>query len=188
MVKDVTVCGPDPSQSLEEQWIRWRVAQTGSVLWRRHSLQQIGGWNEQYPCCQDNEVTLRAIRKGLTFEYCPDAGAVYRVWSDETVCRKDPSKVIQFKTKLIDEMLEWLDQTGDLTTAHSSAAGQAFFEMARSLAKSDLAVAQDYVTKRIGSGPFRAIGPAAPRQYKLLFSLIGFKATEIVAKLLRRSD
>ncbi len=91
--------------TLEEQWIRWQVAQTGSVLWRREALLAIGGWNEQYPCCQDNEVTLRAIQKGLKFHFCPDAGAVYRIWSEGTVCRKDPTRLIRYKTQLIEQMM-----------------------------------------------------------------------------------
>ena len=176
----------EPSQSIEEQWIRWRVAQTGSVLWRRESLKRIGGWNEEYPCCQDNEVTLRAIKNGLRFHYYPRADAIYRIWSEETVCRKDPAKVIHFKTMLLDEMLEWLKRNGKLKEAHSQAAGQAFFEMARILAKSNLNTAGKFVGRRRRVGPFFLAGAAAPANYRLVYKLLGFKNAERVASWMRK--
>jgi glycosyltransferase involved in cell wall biosynthesis len=180
-VEDTTIHKPNPDQSLEEQWIRWQVAQTGAVLWRKSALHRIGGWNEQYPCCQDNEVTLRAIKNGLEFHFCGHADAVYRIWSDDTVCRKNPTKVIQYKTKLIDEMLDWLKGEGRLNESHSIAAGQAFFEMARTLTQFDAVAAEHYASERIRAGTFLVTGPAAPRNYKFVYRILGFKNTERIA-------
>ena len=180
-VSAVTVRPPNLSQSLEEQWIRWQVAQTGTVLWRTSSLRRIGGWNEAYPCCQDNEVTLRAIREGLTFAFCPDAGAVYRIWSDDTVCRKDSNKVIRYRTDLIRQMLAWLDSCGRLTQMHRDAAGQAFFEMARTMAKHDISAADRYATKCKNDQLFRITGPAGPLHYRLIAKTMGFRMAERVA-------
>lgn len=173
------------NQSLEEQWIRWRVAQTGSVLWRRKSLQHIGGWNEDFPCCQDNEVTLRAIQNGLRFYYCSSADAVYRIWSEDTVCRKDPHKVIRYRTDLIRQMLAWLDSRGELSQAHQDASGQAFFEMARTMAKSDIVAANKYAAKCKQDRLFKIDGPAAPRIYRLLYPILGFARTEKLAAVRR---
>jgi hypothetical protein len=172
--------------SLEEQWIRWQVAQTGSVLWRRAALLSIGGWNEEYPCCQDNEVTLRAIQAGLRFHFCPHAGAVYRIWSEQTVCRKDPTRVVRYKTKLIQEMLAWLAEKGRVTPQIRAAAGQAFFEMARILAKYDLHQAAGFHHERKVSGWYCPAGPAAPWHYRLVHRVLGFKMAEQIAAWLRR--
>jgi glycosyltransferase involved in cell wall biosynthesis len=169
----------DPSASLPEKWIRWQVAQTGSVLWRRKALLAIGGWNEQYPCCQDNEVTLRAIQRGLKFHFCPDAGAVYRIWSEGTVCRKDPTRVIRYKTQLIEQMMDWLEEQGKVTPAIEAAAGQAFFEMARTWAKYDLEAAVDYQRQRRWYLP---IGPAAPVIYRITHKMLGFRQAEQLAR------
>ncbi len=167
--------------SLEEQWIRWQVAQTGAVLWRREALLAIGGWNEAYPCCQDNEVILRAIQAGLKFHYCPDAGAVYRIWSEGTVCRKDPARVIRYKTQLIDQMMAWLAQQGSVTPAIEAAAGQAFFEMARTWAKYDLPKAAAYQKERFKKGWYTPVGPAAPLSYRLTHRFMGFRLAEQIA-------
>ena len=171
--------------SLEEQWIRWQVAQTGSVLWRREALLAIGGWNEDYPCCQYNEVTLRAMQHGLKFHFCPDAGAVYRIWSEGTVCRKDPTRVIRYKTQLIEQMMGWLAEQGRITPAIEAAAGQAFFEMARTWAKYDLEAAVDYQRQRRERGWYLPAGPAAPASYRRIHDWLGFRWAERIAALRR---
>jgi glycosyltransferase involved in cell wall biosynthesis len=186
LLQDRVVHGPDTKQSLEEQWIRWHVAQTGSVLWRRHSLKRIGGWNEQYPCCQDNEVTMRAIHQGLQFVFCPDAYAVYRIWSDNTLCRKDPYKVIEFKTGLIEQMEDWLKKKERFTEPHLAAVGQTFFEMARTLASYNLSVAHQFAKERKQKGLFHVCGPAASRNYRLVYWLLGFRGAEKVAQWVRK--
>jgi glycosyltransferase involved in cell wall biosynthesis len=184
-VADQTPHGANDSQSLEEQWIRWHIAQTGSVLWRASSLRKIGGWNEEFPCCQDNEVTLRAIQNNLSFQFCPAAEAVYRIWSEETVCRKDPGKVVRFRTQLIREMLSWLESHGKLLPAHRDAAGQAFFEMARTLATTDISTASQYAKKCRTDRIFNVVGPAAPTIYRMLIPILGFARTEKIAALRR---
>lgn len=176
----------DASQSLEEQWIRWQVAQTGTVLWRADFLRSIGGWNEDYTCCQDNEATLRAILAAGRFAFCDSAQAVYRIWSEDTVCRRDPSQVIHVKTQLLDQMLDWLKATGRLDSAHTVAAGQAYFEMARKLAVADVQLADTYRQERLRTRVFRPCGPAAPWHYRLMYRTVGFRCTETVANFMRR--
>ena len=69
--KKYYISSVDTSDSLEEQWIKWQVAQTRALLWKRSSLNLIGGWNEDMSCCQDNEITMRAIIRGLKFHFSP---------------------------------------------------------------------------------------------------------------------
>jgi len=109
-----------------EQWIRWQLAQTGAVLWRKDALVRIGGWNEQYQCCQDNELTMRAIQHGLNLQYCNEVDAVYRIWSEETVCRRSPRRLIDVRTHLLDSMLEWLADEERMTEQFHNAAAQMF--------------------------------------------------------------
>ncbi|MCA8986329.1 MAG: glycosyltransferase, partial [Planctomycetaceae bacterium] len=167
---------------LSLQWIRWHVAQTGTVLWRAEALRSIGGWNEEYPCCQDNEVTLRAILSELRFLLVNRAEAVYRIWSEQTVCRKNPQRVIEVKTSLIDQMMAWLqDQPGDHLRSQQ-AAGQACFEMARTLAQHSIPTAAAYRSERVQKGLFCPTGPAAPLTYRLVQKWMGFSNAERVAR------
>jgi len=179
---------PDSGADLYERWIRWQVCQTGGVLWRRGSLLQIGGWNESFFCCQDNEVCLRAIRAGFKFAYCPEPGTVYRIWSEGTVCRKNPKQLIQIKTLLIDDMLEWLKMIDILKPTHMAAAGQISFEMARTLAKFSISEASTYSKKQKAKCIWNPVGPAAPLRYKLAMNVLGFRAAELIAKNFLRAS
>ena len=169
-----------------EQWLRWNVSQTGSLLWKKDSLLKIGGWNESFACCQDNEVCLRAIKAGLKFGYCPEPRAIYRIWSEGTVCRKNPRQLIQTKTMLIDDMLEWLKMIGSLKPIHIAAAGQMSFEMARTLAKFSISEASTYSKKQKAKGILNPVGPAAPRCFRFVSRVFGFQVANFVATALRK--
>jgi hypothetical protein len=174
-----------PGEDIFTQWITWRIPQTGGALWRRTTLDALGGWNAEQPCCQEHELYLRAILARQRFRYTPTPGAVYRIWSEETLCRKDPRMVARVRTGLIDTMLDWLTRDGRLTTAHRTAAGQVFFEQARTMARFDLAEAAAFCAERKARGIFHVGGPAAPTSYRIIHSLLGFSAAEKIARLLR---
>src|SRR5262249_17978259 len=79
---------PEP----HDPWVllaSWQLPQTGAFLWRKQAILDVGGWKHDQPCCQEHERYLRLIIGGKEFAYCPSGGAVYRQWSDKTVCRKD---------------------------------------------------------------------------------------------------
>jgi cellulose synthase/poly-beta-1,6-N-acetylglucosamine synthase-like glycosyltransferase len=176
---------PSSESDLFEQWIRWQVCQTGGVIWRRDALCKIGGWNEAYRCCQDNEVCLRAIQQGLRFSFCPNPGAVYRIWSEDTVCRKNPREVIATKTGLIDDMLKWLKDTCRLNSRHTAAAGQASFEMARTLAKFSISEAARYSKTQQAKGLWNPVGPSAPIIFCRVMDIFGYYAAELFARSAR---
>src|SRR6185503_12404902 len=98
----------NPSSDLYAQWLSWQLPQTGGCLWRKTSLVSIGGWNEGVPCCQEHELYLRAIKSNLRFRFAPSANAVYRIWSDATLCRRDPRQVVRMKSALLDDLRAWM--------------------------------------------------------------------------------
>lgn len=167
------------------QWISWQLPQTGACLWRKSTLARLGGWNESMPCCQEHELYLRAIQAGVHFQFTPTPNAVYRIWSDETLCRKDPLLVIDVRTELIEQMLSWLQDNQLLNHSHRTVAGRAFFEMARTAARFDLQLATHYLKEKQSRGLLKLEGPAAPWAYRICFQLFGFKTAERIASLLR---
>ena len=177
----------DPALDLASQWLAWQMPQTGGALWRTSALLILGGWKEVQPCCQEHELYLRALKAGLRFVFAPTPHAVYRIWSQETVCRKDPRLVIDVRTALIDELRTWLTESGRWTEEHRQIAGRACFEMARTLAKTDLARASAYHRDRRARRLIHLAGPAAPRSYRWIHGTAGFNAAERLAALTRRS-
>jgi GT2 family glycosyltransferase len=175
----------DPKRDLWTQWLSWELPQTGAVLWRRSALDKLGGWKENQPCCQEHELYLRALMGGLRFVYAPTARAVYRLWSEETVCRKDPRLTIQVKTALIDEARGWLVERRRWTVEHYRTAARACFELARTLARIDIEEATDYHNERLRCGLILPEGAAAPGRYLVAYHLFGFRTAERVARWTR---
>lgn len=174
-----------PEDDIFTQWIQWRIPQTGGALWRREALDRLGGWKEDQPCCQEHELYLRALMAGMTFRYAPTPGAVYRIWSEDTLCRKDPRLVARVRTGLVYTMLDWLTANNKRTPLHDAAAGRVFFEQARTWARYDLDEAKAYCAGRRSRGCFNVSGPAAPQAYRIIYSLFGFAAAERIARALR---
>lgn len=175
----------DPALDLYARWFSWQLPQTGGALWRRSALETLGGWNEAQPCCQEHELYLRALEAGLRFVCAPSAHAVYRIWSEETVCRRDPCQVVRVRTVLFDRLEKWMKQRGLWTESHRRVAGRQCFEMARTLAKHDVDEARRYHAERRARGMIHLEGPAAPRAYQLAHRLLGFAAAEKLAALQR---
>jgi hypothetical protein len=170
-----------PKNDIYGQWLAWEIPQTGGALWRRSALNLAGAWKEDQPCCQEHELYLRALQAGLRFQFAPTPGAAYRIWSEDTVCRRDPRLVIHVKTGLIDHCQAWLTQHALWTETHRRIAGQACFEMARSLAKYDLAEAEAYHRERAARHLLYLHGPAAPTSYRLAYHTLGFARAERLA-------
>ena len=171
----------DPARDIHAQWIAWQIPQTGGALWRKTALDALGGWKPGQPCCQEHELYLRALQAGLRFAFAPTPHAVYRIWSEQTLCRRDPRLVIRERTKLIDNLHAWLTARGAWTETHRRIAGQACFEMARTIAKYDLAEAAAYHRERCARGLLHLGGPAAPAGYRLAHRVLGFTAAEKIA-------
>ena len=175
----------DPESDLYERWFTMQLPQTGAALWRTDALRKIGGWNEAMPCVQDHELYLRALQAGLRFHATAGSHAVYRLWSEGTLCRKDPILAIEVRTRLARQLLGWLRETSRLTSRHKSTAGRICFEMARQIARYDRRRAAEYHRAQQADGLIEPAGPAAPAHYRFIYRTLGFAAAERVASLLR---
>ena len=179
----------DSSRDLISQWLRWEVGQTGALLWKGSALETIGGWNDEQPCCQDNEITLRAIMAGLTFRFAPAAGAIYRHWTEQTLSRKDPAKTLNERARLTLEMVQWLTkQRQALTGEQLETLSEEAYAVARSLAATGpegLHAAHDWLRQLGGIASIEPRGRACPPSYRLLTRVLGFRGSEKLAARLR---
>lgn len=173
----------DTSVDIYTQWLAWKLPQTGGALWRKSALEAIGSWKEGQPCCQEHELYLRALQSRLRFVFAPSARAVYRIWSEDTVCRRDPRTVIRIKTGLIDILRKWMEEERLWQPEHARIAGRACFEMARTLARHDLAEAVAYHGERARRHLIHLAGSAAPYSYRLVYRTVGFAGAERLAAL-----
>jgi GT2 family glycosyltransferase len=168
-------------------WLATSVPLTGGCLWRRQALESIGGWNERFRCCQEYELYFRALQKNLRFQVAGAPLSVHRIWSEDTVSRRDKKGLVFVKTELIQRFLQWLESEGRWTPDYQRLAGRACFEMARTLATEDLTLATRYYRERKREGLMQPEGPQAPWKYSLALRCLGFNPAERLARSLKQT-
>ena len=177
---------PEP----HDPWIllaRWYLPQTGAPLWRKQAVVDIGGWKESQPCCQEHELYLRLLQAGKLFRYCPDAGAVYRQWSEETVCKRDKPEVRRRRMEILEGVEQSLRVQDALRPDRLWSVNQARFETARSEWQVNKRQALAFMNTINRSQPdFMPGGTAAPRAYTWAYRTLGFRLAETIADWRRR--
>ena len=149
------------------------------------ALKDLDGWRNEQQCCQHHELYLRSLKEGQRWKFALTPGAQYRIWSDETLSRKDPRMVIRVRTRLMDHLREWMQAKKLWKEEHAHIAGRACLEMARTLARHDLKEAARYHRDRRNHDMIQLEGPAAPKSYRWSYRLLGFSNSERLASLLR---
>jgi glycosyltransferase involved in cell wall biosynthesis len=172
---------PEP----HDLWVllaRWYLPQTGSPLWHKQAILDVGGWKPDQPCCQEHELYLRLLMGGKRFAYFAEGGAVYRRWGKDTVCTSDMSEVRRRRLEIEQRVEEFLRQRAELTPARHWAINQARFETARTAWQHDRLEAQGIIRTIQQSYPaFVPEGRAASRHYRAVYRLVGFEPTEVLA-------
>lgn len=177
---------PEP----HDPWVllaRWYLPQTGSPLWRKQAILDAGGWKPDQPCCQEHELYLRLLKAAKRFAYCPANGAVYRQWSENSVCTRDLSEVHRRRLEIEQRAEDFLCSQGELTVDRLWAINQARFEIARMAWLYDPDFAAEIVATIRHSQPgFVPGGDAARLHYRLAYQTLGFNAAERLAEWKRR--
>lgn len=164
----------------------WTLPQTGAPLWRKSAVLDVGGWKLDQPCCQEHELYLRLLIGGKKFAYHASGGAVYRQWSEQTVCRRDISEVHRQRLEIERNLQEFLRETNQLTPMRLRAISQARFEMARIAWQYDPSVADRIMKELRKADPnFSPSGKAAPPHYRIVFRTFGFRFAETLAAATR---
>jgi glycosyltransferase involved in cell wall biosynthesis len=168
---------------------RWSMPGTHAVLFRRSAIAGIGGWAPNQPCCQEHELYFRMLAQGKRFVYSPRIGAIYRKWSNTTLCTRDPLLTLRHRLLIIDRLATHLEKSGELTTDRSHAIAQARIECARALYQRDPAAAIGVATETRRACPDLRLESAAcfPVAYRMAYRAVGFKAAEKLALASRRS-
>lgn len=164
----------------------WQLPQTGAPLWRRSAIFDVGGWDPQQPCCQEHELYLRLLVGGKRFVYTPKTGAVYRQWSDQTLCKRD-IKLVHTRRLMIEQRLEdFLLSRGELGPQRLFAINLARFEIARAAWTYDRRRSVGLVRQIFAADKwFSPRGDAAPLAYRLVFHALGFRTAETIGEAVR---
>jgi glycosyltransferase involved in cell wall biosynthesis len=172
---------PEP----HDPWIllpRWFLPQTGSPLWRKQAVVDVGGWRIDQRACQEHDLYLRLLAADKVFAYFDSNGAVYRQWSEGTLWKRDQPLTRRLRLEILERCEATLGQRGELTPPRLWAINQGRFETARSEWQHEPGAAVLIAERIRRSQPdFLPGGPAAPPSYQRLYRWFGFKRAEQIA-------
>ncbi|WP_413171245.1 glycosyltransferase family 2 protein [Anabaena azotica] len=165
----------------------WYLPQTGSPLWKKQALLDVGGWKSDQPCCQEHELYLRLLKAGKRFEYCHDSGSVYRQWSESTVCKKDKTLTYEHRLEILDKLESHLKLINELNNERLYAINKSRFDCARMIWLFNGSWAKSIIRKIYDSEhSFKLPSSTAPLFYQIIYHCLGFEAAEITAKFKRQ--
>jgi glycosyltransferase involved in cell wall biosynthesis len=178
---------PEP-HDLWVHLVRGLLPRTGGPLWRRAAIVDVGNWRPDQPSCQEYELYLRMLIANKRFQFCPTAGAVYRLWSSTTVCRKDPYRTLVLRLRIIDAVEEHLQAKGELTEERRDAIAHGRIESARGLYQIDRQASRRVAELARSKHPKYRLDASGcfPRAYRLVYHSLGFHAAESIAQVTRR--
>ena len=178
-----------PISEPHDPWIllaRWSLPQTGSPLWRKQAIVDVGKWKVEQPCCQEHELYLRLLIAGKQFEYYSSAGSVYRQWSETTLCKQNMPETQHQRLAVKDRLEGHLRTTNKLTQERLNTINQARFECARMIWLSDRQWASQIIQQiRNTDIAFVPRGSAAPIFYKFIYQSLGFSVAQQVTEFKR---
>ena len=93
----------------ETLWLAWQLPQTGGCLWRKSGTRKDRRLERGDSACLPGVANCISARSetDCASSFAPTAnGAVYRVWSEDTLCRKDPRKTIEVRTQLYRDLVK----------------------------------------------------------------------------------
>ncbi|MBE9060268.1 glycosyltransferase [cf. Phormidesmis sp. LEGE 11477] len=164
----------------------WHLPQTGSPLWRKRAIVDVGCWKDDQPCCQEHELYLRLLKANKRFVYCSHASSIYRQWSEETVCKRDMPEVFRQRLAVEDSLEAYLKKTDQLTPVRQQAINQARFECARLIWLFDPVWAKRLISRiHCSQRKFVPTGASAPALYRFAYHLAGFSRAENIAYVKR---
>ena len=181
--------GSSASLYPRDPWIllaKWALPQTGGSLWRKQALLEVGGWKADQMCCQEHELYCRLLMNSKKFAYLDESLAVYRLWSNLTVSRKDARKPYHYRLLIKDALETYLNQMNMLTEERRYEIYAARFECARSVYQFDQDWALSIISKiRTQYPEFIPCNQSGSRFYTTVYLLGGFLFAEKLAQLYR---
>jgi glycosyltransferase involved in cell wall biosynthesis len=166
----------------------WHLPQTGGPIWKRSTLERVGGWRIGQPCCQEHELYCRMLEADCRFEFSSDCLTVYRDWDHASRVTGRLHLEVDRQRLLIQNRIEYhLRERGELTPARRQAVNDARHQIARKIWQRDPKFALDTLRQIGESDPSfcPSEGPASPQSYRMAYRLLGFRGAQWLAKYKR---
>lgn len=168
-------------------YIRWDRFSTIALLWKKSAIEEVGGWNEDQPVCQEHELLLRLIVAGKEFELLSEPLSVYRKAGDSSISRRSPIKTLTHQMALLNKFEDFLVKSGKLQQKHRRELSQIRFQAARTAYAHEREFAENLIRQIYQTNnSFYPSGDAAPMLYRAAFEMFGFSVAENIAATVRK--
>lgn len=175
----------------DDEWaamVSWELPQTGSPLFKRDALLDVGGWNNEQRVCQEHELYLRLLKAGKRFvgvrEF--DQIAHYRLWGENTVSRRSPERTYLMRLSLMESAASFMTSRGIFTDYRKHVYMTWCVLVARGLWPLNRQAAEEFYRRNKNVFPVDKIrSQFISRSFLLMIRVVGFPASEKLAVLLR---
>ena len=119
---------------LVQQWLEGNFFAVHCLLWPRKILLELGGWDETLSACQDGDLFMRAVLKGVEIRFVPESLVYYRT-GHTRVSLSTRRDVVSLKSRIrvLDKIQAALESRGDLQE-YRSVLAQRHYALARAYA------------------------------------------------------
>lgn len=159
-------------------------APPAALLYRRHIIDKIGGWNEALPIVEDARFLLDAALWGGTFVRVPQTLAVYRVHRTDSLSKRDKSAFILCCYVNAGQIEEFWQEHGGVTVERKTALLKVYGQVARFFFEHDRAKFHEIIERIRQLEPNYL--PTGIQSLRLLSQWFGYEQAESIALTYRR--
>jgi glycosyltransferase involved in cell wall biosynthesis len=161
-----------------------RLGITSANLFKRSSLQGVGGWRTTLTSSQEYDLMFRLLRAGAVPAIDLEPLTVKRARPAGQISQQDGTKTWGQYVELRIEMMQYLrEHQPDEWRAHESFYLQQFFDALRALANHDLRRAAAYANTYLPPDFRPSPSGATTERYLQAYRWLGFRGAEIVKRI-----
>jgi glycosyltransferase involved in cell wall biosynthesis len=185
------ICTDEVIPELRDPWILlalWRLPQTSGTLWKKATLERVGGWRVGLPCCQEHELYCRLLEANARFVHCEGCLAVYCDREDDNrITRKSRGEWERQRLAILDRIEKCLEERSKLTAPRRQAVNDARHELARRFWRIDRQLAMNTLQRILISDRcfVPTLGSSSPLLYSMVYRTLGFRTAQTVASFKR---
>lgn len=174
---------------IEEPWFgvfSTKFGITGANLWEKSILDQINGWNASLNSSQEYDLLFRYIQKSENVSADSNIGLIKRERtasiSNQNI-KGNRERFVHLRAQIIDFLKKekpeyWKDNKEKFQ--------QVFFDFLRTLYPFNSKIAVEYYKKYIPKDFHPKESAATTKTYLKIYNIFGFKAAELIKKLLKK--
>lgn len=173
----------------DDEWIglaSTRLGITSSNLWRRSSLNHVGGWHEDLQSSQEYDLMFRLLKTGAKILIDEEPLTIVRHRESGSISTSDVvgnwKRYVQLRREIVDHLVS----RSELTPSRESVLNDVIFGAIRSMYGHDRNSANSYFNKYVPTEYSPSSMSSYSSLYLVCFKIFGFSVTERLRRGLKK--